>query len=115
VEIGSGWHELEEGRWRWTAPRFSVVCQTGQRLRLEFELADRLMPAAGSVTVEAASGGMRVSCECATPGHHVLEVPLKDLPAEVEFTVRNLQQAPGDDRDLGLIVAFFPTAGLRTD
>jgi hypothetical protein len=116
IELGAGWHELEEGRWRWTARRFSVRCQTGVRFRMEFELPAAVMPAAGAVTLEAAVNGVPVPArEYDVPGRHCFEAPLARTPAEVVFTLRNLGLAAGDGRELGVIVPLYPRAGLRVE
>jgi SAM-dependent methyltransferase len=116
VRLGWGWHQLEEGAWRWTAERFSFALKQGhsqeRELVMHFKLPDSDFPEGGftlAVWVNAEKIG---SAHYSAPGENVFRANLlRELPPEslifVECEISPPQPAGGQDRrNLGMVVRF---------
>jgi tRNA (mo5U34)-methyltransferase len=116
IELLSGWHALEEGSWRWTAPRFSVALKPSTSARtLEFRFS---VPAAAFAQTGPLVLSVSVDGERLPPlivereGTHVYS---QRLPVGVvahgrtclEFSLDKPYRPGGEDtRELGVVVAF---------
>jgi hypothetical protein len=103
-----GWHELEEGHWRWTERTFSVELPTvdlrsGAMLELEFVFPDALKERAQSVQIGAVIGDTRLPvASYSEPGEQVYRaaVPIQILSRPKTVVRFELDQAvPPDSRD----------------
>lgn len=103
-----GWHELEEGRWRWTERIFSVELPTGDirtkpMLELEFVFPDVLKERAQSIQLVAVIGGTRLPvASYSEPGEQVYRapVPIQILSRPATLVQFELNQAlPPDLQD----------------
>jgi hypothetical protein len=56
IDLDGGWHEMEEGSWRWTERAFSVRSKPGGALRLRFRLPEMIFDAIGPVKLRASVG-----------------------------------------------------------
>jgi 2-polyprenyl-3-methyl-5-hydroxy-6-metoxy-1,4-benzoquinol methylase len=108
VQLGRGWHDLEQGTWRWTEKRFAARLAVTDRnrratLRLKFVLPEVLMNRVPSVHLQASVDGLPLGGETYRDcGEHVYvaAVPPESLGADfvpVEFAVDNA--LPPDDAD----------------
>lgn len=115
ISLGPGWHELENGTFRWTAREFSVnlkeSARPGARLAFRFALAPEL--AGTPVTLSATANGIPLASRSyVTAGEHAYEPP---LPAalygtsgiEFRFAVDQGPRPENDQRELGLLVHFW--------
>jgi hypothetical protein len=117
AELLDGWHELEEGRWRWTKRRFSAAWETpsgtaGATLRLDFFLPERLLARVGHVGLAATVNGVPLEgaayCE---GGLQVYERPIGSrildsgrVTAEFELDCA-IEPDDADPRERGLIAS----------
>jgi hypothetical protein len=112
-----GWHELEDGRWRWTERRFSAALRMPQSLedsavKLRFVIPQELLAQNGVVTLAAQVNGCRLPERTyGRPGEFLYR---EALPAEtgagstirVQFELSHAVAPHGDDeRELGVCVA----------
>ncbi|HZT38870.1 MAG TPA: hypothetical protein VFA28_13320 [Bryobacteraceae bacterium] len=119
VQLTSGFHPVEQNAWRWTMGRFSVVAkppagaaQKGATLVLKFVIPDIEMQKLKSMTLSAATNGVKLEPETYTaPGEHTYS---RDVPASamtgnavtVNFALdKFLPPSESDNRELGLIVS----------
>ena len=116
----SGWHQLENGCWRWTERCFSLILPRVKRPMGEVVArfyAPEALLAKGSLTLKTAINGATIDTTytIAYPGRHEYAVPLP-LSARDSLTVHfELSHAiPADDsdqRERGLIFEFFHSDG----
>ena len=108
AKLVEGWHELEEGHWRWTERSFSVELpvtepRTDAVLELEFVYPDVLKQRADSLQLRAAIGDTALPiASYAIAGEHVYRAPvprgLLQKPAVlVKFELN--QALPPDSKD----------------
>ena len=99
VRLGHGWHDLEEGTYRWTEPSFSIrLLQPAKKIRFRFTSIHPL-----TLSAENCS-----SQPYAEPGEHVYAVDLPDnFAGDLHFRVDPALHAAGDDRPLGVLVSFW--------
>ncbi len=112
-----GWHDLEDGSWRWTERRFTVLLKAppgGQAatLKLEFALPDAVVTRLGSLRLEAKVNGTSLAAQFYDRAGQLIysrRVPPEALRGEtalVEFELdKALPPGPNDARELGVIVA----------
>jgi hypothetical protein len=85
-----GFYAVEDGRWRWTASRFSVLIGVPQRvLRVRFAVPAAAL-AEGALTLGAIADGRALAPETYTlPGEQLYERPLVNAadPITIDFTV----------------------------
>jgi tRNA (mo5U34)-methyltransferase len=108
ARLVSGWHELEEGRWRWTERIFSVELPTSDlrtdpMLELEFVYPDVLKHHTGSIQIHAQIGDTPLSVgQYSDAGEQVyrVRVPLNLLTKPAVLVKFELNQAlPPDSQD----------------
>ena len=111
-----GWHNLEDGSWRWTERRFTILLKAppeGQAaiLKLDFALPEAAVKRLGSLRLEAKVNGTPLpaqSYDRAGQLTYSRPVPPQALRGEttlVEFALdKALPPGPGDARELGVIV-----------
>ncbi len=116
ADLLSGWHELENQRWRWTEQRFSALFRThsdpsGLRLRLEFKLDPALVDRFGTVQLSGSVNGSPLPGQMySNAGVHVYLAPIPEQAGSsyglrIEFTLdKALEPGPVDCRQLGLVV-----------
>lgn len=118
VQLVKGFHEVEQGAWRWTKGAFAVTlrpprgaAQRGANLVLRFALPDAVIEKLKTVEVSAKVGGTQLKPETySVSGEHVYsrEVPGTLLAGEgvlAEFAVdKTYPPSASDPRELGLIV-----------
>jgi hypothetical protein len=117
LQLLNGWHGIENGQWRWTEKRFSVVLQppAGSKatLRLDFALPGAIMAQLGRVTLQAAVGGNVLTPEVysaagAQAYQRILDASATLPPdsVQVDFTLdKALPPSAADARELGIIVS----------
>lgn len=121
AQLKSGFHQIEEGAWRWTEPKFVVELKPpfasqkiGATLVVKGSAPDVLIMKTGPITVSAKVNGTEVgkaNYPKAGPVELRLDVPAQLMRAEtllVEVTsTPGLPPGsfPGDGRSLGFIVA----------
>jgi len=120
LQLTKGFHEIENGGWRWSAKEFSASLkppstgpQKGATLVLKFSIVEASIAKLGPMSLSAKAG----STACATqrydkPGtfEYKCDVPSADLGGglvPVDFTLdKVLPATPTDGRELGLVVAM---------
>jgi hypothetical protein len=113
-----GFHEIEQGSWRWTAGKFAVAFKSparsgGQaaRLVMHCSVPEALTSRVGAVTLTAKLNGATLGVQkWETPGEYTFTaaVPASQLSADavtVDFSLdKFLPAGQADARELGLIV-----------
>jgi len=116
-QLVSGWWDVEDHAWRWTARKFAVVLRApigaarrGATLRFSFTLPDAALNRFKSVTLSASVEGTPLASETyREPGPKVYarDVPSNLLSAysvRIDFKLdRAFSPGNGDPRELGLI------------
>ncbi len=118
IQLLQGFHEVEQGSWRWTQKQFSLLLKTppggarGATLELKFALPEPVVARLGAVTLTASVSGSPLGPQTYTrPGDHVYSrtVPPAALAGEavkVEFHLdKALPPGGADGRELGLVVS----------
>jgi hypothetical protein len=116
-QLMRGFHELQDGNWRWAAPKFSVVLGTptaalknGAWLRLECSLPDASIQAFKTITLHAKIGSLTLPPETFTTSdrhEYLREVPSTALTpgiVGVDFAVDKFLKPADDGRELALVV-----------
>lgn len=125
AQLVSGWYEVEQSAWRWTAGRFSVnlrpprsAAANGAVLQLKFSIPDVLIQKLGPVTLSASVNGAPLTPETyAQAGEFVYarDVPaqaLQGAAVKVDFLLdKTLPPSSVDKRELGVIAT---TAGFES-
>ena len=117
-----GWHELEDGYWRWTERVFAVRLERGSltavTLRFRFHLPDAIMDQHKRVRLTAQVGDMRLPCaEYDAPGEHLYGCAIPEHlwtngSVLIQFELDKAgAPAPPDLRELGLQVLFGECSG----
>ncbi len=114
----SGWHDLEDESWRWTARRFSVRVHLTRaarlrRVELNFAFPSEQFSRIGTIRLGARVNGVALApCVFNRPGEHTYAalVPA-EIPAaediDIEFELDNAYPPTGRDlRELGVLVVF---------
>ncbi len=116
MELLSGWHNAEEGGWRWTRREFSalatVTAEPGSALQLQvqFFLSGDVIRVLGPITLRCRAEGRPLEpAFYPEAGDMVYRATLPALPADAPILLQfSLDKAlpPGemDDRELGIIV-----------
>ena len=118
AQLVRGFYSLEEGKWRWTASRFSVTLKpppgsplNGARLELMLNIPDVVMRELGFVTLLALAGENALAPEKYTkPGNYVYarDVPAGALGGDsvtIEFaTDKAIPAGQLETRELALVV-----------
>jgi hypothetical protein len=116
-QLGSGFYDVEQGSWRWTGKKFSVLLAVPEnaaqkKISLVFKLAvpEPVIQQLKSVTLSAAVNGTPLKPETyRKPGEYVFtrDVDAKVLggaSAQVEFSLdKALAPGANDSRELGLV------------
>jgi len=112
-DLEGGWHEMENGSWRWTERVFSVRLPPSSptTLRLQFTFPEAILRETGPLQLSATIEGERLPArKYATPGEHVYEqtVTTSGRPASVRFELDKAFRPPAPDtRELGIQVVFW--------
>jgi hypothetical protein len=118
AQLLSGFHQIEEGGWRWTTGKFSVIlapppgaAQKGARLVLDFSVPEVVIARRKSVTLSAAVEGHPLAPEtCPNPGQYTYS---RDVPAvvlgasavKIDFALdKFLAAGEIERRELGVVV-----------
>lgn len=118
AQLVSGFYNLEQNAWRWTAGHFSVILrpprnadQIGAILTVKLSVPQPVIEKVKTVTLSAAIHGNILAPETyTTPGEHTYtrDVPAAALhgdSAKVDFSLdRYLPAGAAESRELGLIV-----------
>jgi hypothetical protein len=118
TQLVNGFYGIEQGAWRWTAQRFSVVlrpppggAQKGATLNVQLTIPDATISKLKTVALSANIGNTPLSPETYTqPGAYTYtrDVPASLLGSEavrIDFqTDKALPPTGADARELGLIV-----------
>jgi len=123
VRLLSGWHDLEEGTYRWTGPDFAVILQEpvhrGARLYLRFTLVPGSVDK--PVTVAATVDGFHLRASTySEAGEHVYadHIPQNcwgKSELQIRFVVDRVLTVESDARELGLLVSFWKAGARVTD
>ena len=115
-DLEGGWHEMENGSWRWTERVFGVrvppSASETPTLRLRFTLPDAVMRETGAVRLRATVDGERLmDREYDSAGVHVYEQRVetsggRSVSARFEFDKAFRPPAP-DTRELVAQIAFW--------
>jgi hypothetical protein len=119
TQLVTGFYEIEEHAWRWTAQRFSVVlrppagsAERGATLTMMFSVPEPVISKLKTVSLSATIGATPLSPETYTqagPYTYTRDIPAKALAADavrVDFQLdKALPPANGDQRQLGVIVS----------
>lgn len=118
VQLLSGFYQIENNAWRWTAGKFSVrlptppgAGQKGATLSFSFTIPDVVIQKDKNITLAASINGMALkSVTYNAPGAYVFsaDVPASQPTAEsvtVDFALDKTMQPDGDKRELGVIAA----------
>jgi hypothetical protein len=119
AQLVSGFYDIEQNAWRWTAGKFSVVLRTprgaaqkGAVLRLQFALPAVVIGRLKAVSLSAAVGGVKLASETYTQtGEFVFtrDVPANTLGGEstrVDFALdKFLPTGMVESRELGVIAS----------
>jgi len=108
VRLGWGWHDLEEGTYRWTEPAFSLSLMNAPRASLRFRFTSMhpmTLSAAGLPAIEYPQPGEHFYCAALPP----------DFSGELNFAVDPPLRVPGDHRSLGVLVSFWREGVETTD
>jgi 2-polyprenyl-3-methyl-5-hydroxy-6-metoxy-1,4-benzoquinol methylase len=121
----AGWHGVEDG-WRWTAKRFSLevalpTAQSTAEFALRFTVPDVVLASGAPVRLFCRCGNAllgSISCDAPETIEFRGRFPRETPPGAVlrlEFEVESSYQAPGDARDLGVIVPLAAAAQRNTE
>lgn len=113
-----GFHEVEQGAWRWTMRRFSLVLQVpesatdkGIRLRLDLTVPEPVLRSRPEVTLSATAGGAPLAPETyRQPGdyaylRHVRGLVPSQSAVRLDFELDHaIPPSPSDPRELGIVV-----------
>jgi tRNA (mo5U34)-methyltransferase len=125
IEFLDGWHALENGAWRWTARRFSVVVRGAfagaETLKFRFNLPEALLAPAGPVTLAATANGVALGSEsydAAGEQAYVRRLPeeaLRGGEVRVDFELDRALTGSGEDgRELGVLASGLePPLSIR--
>ena len=118
-QLVSGWHDIEQNSWRWTAGHFSAILrppraasQKGATLQLRFTLPGAVVQKLGAIGMGASVNGVALPPESYTqPGEFIYsrDVPPNLLQGEsvkVDFSLdKSLPPGAVDQRELGVIAS----------
>ena len=107
LRLLDGWHETENGDWRWTKQSFSVIIENGggaERLMLRFLLPAEVI-GEGPVALTAEVNGLTLAeVGYSTPGNHVYSQNIAPVNGNALIRFRLTRCLRIEDRELGLIV-----------
>jgi hypothetical protein len=118
-QLISGFHEIEDNAWRWTAKSFAVVLappagavQKGAVLEVRLTVPQVVLTKVSAVSLHASLGGKELAPETfSTPGEHVYRrdvdaALLTGNPVRVDFQLdRAIPPNDVDRRELGIVVS----------
>jgi 2-polyprenyl-3-methyl-5-hydroxy-6-metoxy-1,4-benzoquinol methylase len=115
-DLDGGWHDMENGAWRWTDRVFGVrlagSTSASPALRLRFTLPEAVIRETGPLRLAATVGGERLpAVEYGSAGEHVYEQPIgatgrHSVSVRFEFDKALRPPAP-DTRELVAQVVFW--------
>jgi hypothetical protein len=123
VQLVRGFHDLEQGSWRWTMGQFSITlrvpagaAERGARLELKLNVPEPVIAKVGATRLSATISGSAVEPETySKPGEYTYsrDVPaaaLRSEAATVDFSLdKFIAAGVVEQRELGVIVV---SAGL---
>ena len=118
TQLINGFYGVEQGSWRWTAQKFSVVlrppagaAQSGATLNMQLAVADPTINTLKTITLSANAGTATLPPETYTqagPFTYTRDVPASQLTGEtvrIDFQLdKALPPSGADLRELGVIV-----------
>ena len=121
TQLASGFHAVENGAWRWTMKKFSVVLkppmgsdQTGATLRFKLFISDDQINRLGPITVSAEINGTQLDPQTFDkPGDTVYSRPvpadaLKSPSVKVNFALDKAREPDNvDGRQLGVVASVI--------
>jgi tRNA (mo5U34)-methyltransferase len=114
ARLGEGWYALENETYRWTQPSFSAIVTEPAAFgaKLEFRFTST-----HAMTLTARAGAVELArIRYSEPGEHTLVAPVAEGPVgEIRFTVDPPLKAPGDVRNLGVLVTFWNDGAGTSD
>jgi hypothetical protein len=113
VLLGRGWHETEEGGWRWTERRLAVRLEpSANEIVLQLYVPEGLIARAGSVTLAANKNGRDLKPETYTEAgtyefrRNLTPSAAGETDVRVDFALNDaLPPDASDDRERGIIVS----------
>jgi hypothetical protein len=116
-QLASGFHAIEQGSWRWTAKKFSVVLkpptaaeQKGATLRFRMFISDDQINRLGALTLSADVNGQALEPQVFNkPGDNIYTRPvppeaLQTPTAKVNFALDKAREPDASDgRQLGVV------------
>lgn len=120
-QLVSGFYEIEHGAWRWTAGKFSVrlrpprqAFKKGATLQVNFSVPEVAIAKLKALSLSAVLNGTNLGTETykqAGTFTYSRDVPagvLTQKPVQIDFSLdKVLPAAPGDKRELGIIVSLI--------
>jgi hypothetical protein len=118
MQLVRGFHDLENGAWRWTMREFAVTLRppagssnSGCQLELKFLIPETALQKLGAITLRAKIGGVELDPQTfSEPGEatYTREIPANALRGEtatIEFsTDKAIPPSDLDQRELAIIV-----------
>jgi SAM-dependent methyltransferase len=117
VLLGKGWHDLEEGGWRWTARRFALRLESNRQastneIVMNLYIPEVLINAHGPVTLFANANGRDLTPQKFTAAgqfeyrQSLSPLSTGDTDVRIDFALdKALAPEPSDDRERGVIVS----------
>ena len=119
IQLLKGFHDVENGAWRWTAGKFSVMLRTpgeaskkGAVLSLKLVLPETILAKLGNITITASIGGKALEPQTykqAGPQEYKRAIPAAMLAGDavtIDFALDKFIPAGTMDlRELGIIAA----------
>jgi len=120
-QLASGFHAVEQGAWRWTMKKFSIVLkppqgsdQNGATLRFKLYVHDDQINRLGPITLSAEINGTQLEPETfSKPGDAVYSRPvppeaLKGSSVKVNFSLDKAREPDNvDGRQLGVVASVI--------
>ena len=121
AQLSSGFHAVENGAWRWTMKKFSLVLkppvgsdQKGATLRFRMFISDDQINRLGPLTLSCEIGGQQLEPQTFTkPGDVTYSRPvppelLKGPSVKVNFALDKVREPdPVDGRQLGVVALLI--------
>jgi len=110
-----GFHQIEQGSYRWSRRRFAIALKAPEgrsRLVVELYIPEDVVRRLGPLTLSAAAGGRKLEPQTfTTPGKFRFEREIRSVggPLTVSFELDKAYIEPGEGRELGVVVS---SAGL---
>lgn len=114
VHLKEGWHALEQNSFRWTESRFSIEINRPHLIHFSTFRFDFRLPSTGPVTLSSKVNGVEMppaSFDGEREQFYSIQIPneaLQGAAIRIDFAIDKwLPAGPADERELGLLVAFW--------